>query len=186
MTDKPSSKKSGGWSGIKPGYSAHGLTMEIPGNHFFLAEQYLEAVQVLFEAPVKPIQGMIFIAPVPESVRASKRAPIPLFFCVAQAFELLLKSFLGAVGKGPSLAGWRAHDIVRLLDSAIELGLSLSESSIAIIREVGEQHRGTELRFMDNRGLIIMPPVKQMIQSITELRDSVAPTVRPLIRSRSH
>jgi hypothetical protein len=185
MKVKPqTSSPAAGYVGLKPGYSAHGLTMKIPGNHFYLAEQYLDAADALFEAPRRPIEGTIWLEPVPESVKTKARAPIPLFFCIAQAFELFLKSFLGAHGKDRSHPGWRAHNIVALLDSALELGLSLSEPSVEIIREVGEQHRGIELRFMDDRGVIFMPPARQMIQCVTELRDQVAPAVRPFIRSR--
>jgi hypothetical protein len=155
---------------VKPGYTALGLMMEIPGNHFTLAEHYLEAANLLFEAPTKPVEEML-------------RA-IPLYFCIAQAFELFLKSYLGAHGKGRSLKGWSQHDIAALLSSALELDLHLSKSTIEIVREVSEQHRGNELRFMDERCVIHMPPQRKMLASTEELRNAVVAAVRPFIRVR--
>ena len=75
---------------LRSGYSVHGLMMEVPGNHYFLAQQYLLAAEILMSAPeeVDEMKG------IPGLRKSRKSAPIPLFFCIAQAIELFLKSFL--------------------------------------------------------------------------------------------
>jgi hypothetical protein len=152
------------------GYSAHGLMMEIPGNHAFLADQYLEAAQALQAASADG--------------RWDRIAPIPFFFCIFQSVELSLKSFLGAKGRD-CVAGWRTHDVAQLLNCAAEEGLELSDTSKEIIRQLNEQHKGMELRFMDRRGVVYMPPDHKMVAAAAELRASIGSVVRPFIRPRS-
>jgi hypothetical protein len=158
--------------------------MEVPGNHFFLAEEYLEAAEVLFNAPPKLLIGQLSFTNVKPETARGERAVIPFFFCVAQAIELFLKSFLGAKGRGRDTPGWGSHDIVVLLNAAIQNGLDLGQGSQATIRDIGHQQQGIEVRFMDKRGVIYMPPKRQMIESAAELRGAVASTVQPFMRVR--
>jgi hypothetical protein len=121
----------------------------------------------------------------PDNAARGERAGIPFFFCIAQAIELLLKSFLGAKGRGRDTPGWGSHNVVLLLNAAIQDGLDLGQVPQATIRDIGHQQQGIELRFMDKRGVIYMPPKIQMIESADELRSAVVSTVQPFIKARS-
>jgi hypothetical protein len=99
-----------GTIGPKPGYSITSFRMPIPGNLYAQGEAYLEAAIALGKTPPRRIGSAI-----------------PLFFCIAQASELFLKSFLAAHGKDRKLLGWKQHDLVRLQSAALRLGMILKD-----------------------------------------------------------
>jgi hypothetical protein len=107
-----------------------------------------------------------------------------LFFCIAQASELFLKSFLAANGKDKNLPGWRQHDLVKLLSAALQLGIVLKDSSQRTINEIGEQNRVHEFRFFETTKDIILPPRGRSIIAVKELQHSTLDAVRPFFRVR--
>jgi hypothetical protein len=148
-------------------YSIISFRMPIPGNFYAQAEAYLQAAIALRKAPPRKIG-----------------ADIPLFFCIAQASELFLKSFLAANGKDKNLPGWRQHDLVKLLSAALQLGIVLKDSSQRTINEIGEQNRVHEFRFFETTKDIILPLGGRSIIAVKELQHSTLDAVRPFFRVR--
>jgi hypothetical protein len=143
--------------------------MPIPGNYYAQGEAYLNAAIALRKTPPRTIG-----------------AAIPLFFCIAQASELFLKSFLAAKGKGRKLQGWNQHDLVKLLSAAVRLGMVLKDKTQLTMIEIGEQNRVHEFRFLDTTKNIILPPVRRSISAAEDLKSGALIAVRPFIRVRDH
>jgi hypothetical protein len=159
--------KVGGTIGPKPGYSITSFRMPIPGNLYAQGEAYLEAAIALHETPPRKIG-----------------AAIPLFFCIAQASELFLKSFLAAQGKDRRLPGWTQHDLAKLQSAALRLGMVLKDSTQATITEIGEQNRLHEFRFLETTKNIVLPPVRRSIVAVKEVALGALTSVEPFMRAR--
>jgi hypothetical protein len=157
--------KVGGTIGPKPGYSITSFRMPIPGNLYAQGEAYLEAAIALRETPPRKIG-----------------AAIPLFFCIAQAIELFLKSFLAANGKDRKLPGWNQHNLVKLQSAALRLGMVLKNTTQATITEIGEQNRVHEFRFLETTKNIVLPPARRSILAVEEVAHSALTAVQPFMR----
>lgn len=171
---------------LKPGYSATARRMEIPANYYALAEEYLDAAIILYEAPPAAPTGRVMRvwtglpSPPPEK---GTRAPLAMFFCFAQSAELFIKAFLSAKGV-KKCAGWNKHDLIQLLQASSEVGLNLNKPAHEVIADIGLQNRGYALRFQKNTTPIVLPPANQAIASIQHLRDNVLETARPFMKVR--
>jgi hypothetical protein len=159
--------KVGGTIEPKPGYSVTSFRMPIPGNFYAQGEAYLEAAIALGKTPPRQIG-----------------AEIPLFFCIAQAGELFLKSFLAANGQDGKLPGWKQHDLVKLQSAALRLGMVLTDATQATIAEIGDQNRVHEFRFLETGMHIFLPPTPRAIAAVEELKFSALIAVRPFNRVR--
>jgi hypothetical protein len=170
---------------VPRGYSAFALRMDLPGNLYFLAEQYLIAAVAIADAAPTPGPGRVMTG-LPSAPQAKGSvAPIPMYFCIAHAAELFLKSYLSAKGeRRDTVPGWTMHNIGDLLKTTIERGLVLDELSQKIVSDIGSQNEKFQLRFQEDTLPLVLPPAGKSIEAIRRLADGVLLTVRPHFRVR--
>lgn len=172
---------------VKPGYSATARRMEVPANFYALAEEYLDAAVVLYEAmPAGPTGTVMKVwtgLPSPTPPKGT-RARLPMFFCLAQSAELFIQSFILANGV-ERYPGSTGHDLERHLAKALELGLVIDEQAGTLIIDIGRQNKDYQFRFQRKIAPIVLPPTRDAIASIRRLRDNILANVRPFMKVRS-
>lgn len=169
--------------------SGSGKLGTLAENLGMLGDEYLRAAQVLagsnYEPPPPPGTRIVrsFVGPSAPKRSLWLAVQVPLFFCIAQASELYLKSFFADRGTAPAQlrsAGrrpaprlekaWSKHLIADLLDLAVDDGLELEDEAVEVLSAVAKMNENYELRFQDTGTSLQFPPLTKCLKAAEELR----------------
>jgi HEPN domain-containing protein len=107
-----------------------------------------------------------------ESPPAHLRFDAPIYFLLLQALELYLKSYLRQKGEDVEALKDLGHDLQRICDKAVALGMHLSPKICDIFAFLDETDALIESRYL-RTGFKRRIPIETLLPVVEEIRDKV-------------